>query len=158
MDPTTIVPTFNALPRNKLSPSGSVPNHWHISLRTVPLQPPGELLFIISPPSRYIHVEGPLPPSFATSSPEMRSSMIGILLLQAFNGGLGAGHEGGGVGRPWSWVCQDAEMAGGVGETLRLMGVTEPGDMGIAESEENEIADESWGSFMDKLRGQVGEG
>jgi len=155
MDPTTLVSTFNALPRNKVSPSGSVPNHWHISLRQVPLDPPGHLLFIISPASRYVHVEGPLPPDYSTASTEVKATAVSMLLLKAFNDGLGAGGEGGSIGRPWSWACEDAELAGAVGEMLRGMGVVAPKGVGVAEKEENVIADGEWRGFFERLNNQV---
>ena len=51
-------------------------------------------------------------------------------LLMAFSRGLGANQEdrmaGAIVGRPWSWVCNDAEMAGAVGEVMSIIGVQAP--------------------------------
>ena len=156
MDPTALVATFNALPRNQLSPSGSVPNHWHVSLRQVPLEPPGYLLFIINPPARYTHVEGPLPSDFANASTEVKAATLSVLLLKSFTGGLGAcGPEPGIIGRPWTWAFQDAEMAGAVGETMRGMGVLAPEGVGVANEEENGIADEEWQGFFATLNRQV---
>ena len=155
MDPTALVSTFNALPRNKLLPSGSVANHWHVSLRQVPLQPPGYLLFFICPPARYVYVEGPLPPEYSNASTEVKATMLSMLLLKAFNGGVGAGQGTPGVGRPWTWVFPDAEMAGAVGETLRGMGVLAPEGVGIASKEENDVADEEWQNFYASLSNQV---
>ena len=80
--------------------------------------------------------------------------MWAMLLLKAFIEGLGDGSAGS-VGRPWSWVSNDAEMAGAVGETLRGMGVTAPEGMGVAGEEENAIADEEWEGFFGALKGQV---
>ena len=157
MDPTNLIPAFNNLPRSKFAPSGSVPNHWHVSLRSVPLEPPGHLLFIINPTSRYVYVEGPLPPEYSNASSEVQATTVAMLLLKAFNGGLGAAQEvGNGMGRPWSWVCQDAEMAGAVGETLRGMGVVAPEGMGVAASEENKVADEEWDGFLGRLGESIG--
>ena len=46
-----------------------------------------------------------------------------MLLLKAFNKGLGATEEiksaSAAVGRPWSWVCNNAHMTGADGEMLR---------------------------------------
>ena len=155
----SLVPTFNALPRNRNAPSGMVPNHYHFSIRQVPLTPPGRVVFIILPAARYVHVEGPLPPDDNSASSSVKATTIAILLLKAFNGGLSAGEEikaaGLQVGRPWSWVCNDAEMAGAVGEVLRGMGVTAPEGVGVAKEEENSIADEEWGRFFGKLQTAV---
>ena len=82
-----------------------------------------------------------------------------MLLLKAFNGGLGATDDikaqGLQVGRPWSWVCNDAEMAGAVGEVLRGMEVTAPEGVGVAEEEENNIADGEWTRFFGGLHNHV---
>ena len=52
-------------------------------------------------------------------------------MLKAFNEGLGASEEdkraGASMDRPWSWVRNDAEMAGAVGEMLRSTRVLAPG-------------------------------
>lgn len=81
-----------------------------------------------------------------------------MLLLKAFNKGLGASEvdqRAGAIGRPWSWVCNDAEMAGAVGETLRSIGVVAPEGVGVAGDEENGIADEEWRRFFGKLHNTV---
>jgi len=71
-----------------------------------------------------------------------------MLLLKGLNDGLGATEEdrrGGAVmGRPWSWVCNDAEMVSPLGEVLGGMGVQAPEGVGVAGAEENTIADERW--------------
>lgn len=158
-DPVSLVSTFNALPRNQLSPSGTVPNHWHISLRQVPLQPPGQVLFLINPAARYVHVEGPLPPDYTSATTQVKATIWGMLLLNAFNKSLGATEEekraGAVVGRPWSWVSNDAEMAGAVGEMLRSIGVLAPEGVGLAGDEENAIADEEWRRFFGKLHNSL---
>ena len=75
-----------------------------------------------------------------------------MVLLKAFNEELGAGGgQGIGVVRPWSLVCNDAEMAGAVGETLKGMGVAPPEGVGVADEGENRIADEAWGDFYRTL-------
>lgn len=85
--------------------------------------------------------------------------MWSMLLLKAFNDGLGATEEmrraGAVVGRPWSWVCDDAEMGGAVGEMLRGIGVLAPEGVGLAGDEENRIADEEWRRFFGKLHHTV---
>lgn len=82
-----------------------------------------------------------------------------MLLLNAFNKSLGATEEekraGAVVGRPWSWVSNDAEMAGAVGEMLRSIGVLAPEGVGLAGDEENAIADEEWRRFFGKLHNSL---
>lgn len=82
-----------------------------------------------------------------------------MLLLKAFNNGLGASEEdkraGAIVSRPWSWVCNDAEMAGAVGEMLRSIVVVAPEGVGVAGDEDNAIADEEWRRFFGKLHNTV---
>lgn len=59
------------------------------------------------------------------------------------------------MGRPWSWVSEDAELAGAVGEVLRSLGVMKPEGLGIAGEEENGVAGEEWRRFLGKLHNQV---
>ena len=59
------------------------------------------------------------------------------------------------IGRPWTWVCDDAEMAGAIGEVLRRLGVQAPEGVGISGVEENAIADEGWRGFFGKLHNHV---
>ena len=156
-DAQALVSTFNAVPRNRDAPSGRVPNHFHFSIRHIPLTPPGYVVFIIQPASRYVHVEGPLPANFASETLPVKATAISILLLKSFNKGLGGLGQGAvsQIGRPWSWVCSDAETAGAVGEALRGMGVTAPEGLGVAQDEENTIADQQWEQFFGQLQGRV---
>ena len=155
----SLVAKFNSLPRDRKVPSGTVEAHYHFSIQRVPLTPPGHLLFIIIPAIQYVHVEGPLPPDYEVASLPVRAATIAQLLMKAFADGLGAAPEakaaGLQVGRPWSWVCNDAAMAGAVGEVLRDIGVTAPEGVGVAQEDENGIADESWKDFFDKLQGRM---
>ena len=84
----------------------------------------------------------------------IRATALAMLLIKAFNDGLGGPppDSGNGMGRPWSWVCNDAELAGAMGETLRAMGVQAPEGMGIAQETENSIADEEWNRFFEALQ------
>ena len=82
--------------------------------------------------------------------------MISALLLKGFNSGLGGIQGSRVIERPWSWVCEDAELAGAVGETLRTMGVVAPEGMGVAEKEESDIADEGWQGFIEQLNTHSG--
>ncbi|KAI4252336.1 MAG: hypothetical protein LQ352_004343 [Teloschistes flavicans] len=120
LDPASLVSSFRALPRRQLVPSGSAPNFWHFSIRQVPLSPPGAVLFLVNPPSEYVHVEGPLPEAFHMESLAIRANIVTLLLLKAFVSGLGNSVQ---MGRPWEWMTDDAEMAGAIGECLRGMGI-----------------------------------
>lgn len=152
-DPQSLVSIFNNLPRRPQVPAGNIPNHWHFSLRAVPLNPPGSLLFLLQPQSRYMHVEGPIPPAAESQSMAVRANMYAMLLLKAFNSGLGAPASVQ-MGRPWTWSTQDAEVAGAVGEVLRGWGI-EAGleAVGVSDDEERKIADEEWERFFRGLQG-----
>ena len=156
MDPSQLVATFNTLPRRPLAPSGSVANHWHISVRHVPLNPPGDVLFILNPAARYVHVEGPLPASAANAPMSVKAATSALLLLKAFNNALGNEGMDEARLRPWIWACNDAELAGALGETLRTMGITAPEGVSVAEEGDNTIADEEWGRYIGKLQDMMG--
>lgn len=146
MDPKPLVAAFNSLPRNSLSPSGLVPNHWHFSLRYVPLPPPGTVLFILNPHAEYVHVEGPLQGPIENESIELKATLIAVMLLRSF------ASEPLGKIRPWSWSTNDAVMAGAIGETLKGWGIKDGLDViGVAEEGERNLADEKWGEFFQKL-------
>lgn len=156
MDPSQLVATFNTLPRRPLAPSGNVANHWHISVRHVGLEPPGDLLLIVNPAARYVHVEGPLPSSAANAPVSVKAATWALLLLKAFNNALGNDGMEEAKLRPWTWACNDAEMAGALGEMLRTMGVTAPEGVSVAEEGDNTIADEEWAKFIGRLQEKMG--
>ena len=114
------VQTFNALPRQQLAPSGAVPNHWHFSIRHVQLEPPGDLVFLLNPAARYIHVEGPAPISSLSSVPA-QAELIAPLLLKAFNNGLGSPEVM--KQAPWTWSTTSPELASAVSVRLKELGV-----------------------------------
>ena len=124
-DPTTLVAAFNALPRNKTTPSGIIPNHWHITVRHIPITPTYDVLFLVNPAGRFTAVEGPLPDELKDQGTALKATTVALLLLKAFVGALGGRVKGREV-RPWTWCCNDAELAGALGEVLRGMGVTAP--------------------------------
>ncbi|MCJ1369076.1 hypothetical protein MMC20_000284 [Loxospora ochrophaea] len=151
------VAQFLSLPRNRLAPSDSVPNHWHFSIRHVPLQPPGDLLFLINPGSRFVHNEGPSR-SLADSSPAQRAKWVVDKLLRAFttrlNGPASGAPPGRGIGAPWSWSMNDEGLKREVEERLRAVGVTgELSNVGVGDEESDRIADEAWGEFLGTLTG-----
>ena len=161
--PQDIVSNFNALPRNLRAPSGRVPNHWNISIRHVPMSPPGDLVFFVQPDSHYVHSEGPIqtvegqisghklnPKSLATLQ------VIARLIMKAFVEGMGAS-DARGQQAPWSWATNDAEFARRITKVMRDMGVQEEAllSMPVASAEEVESCDEDWRGFMKQLTGYV---
>ena len=145
------VQTFNSLPRQKLAPSGAVPNHWHFSIRHVPLEPPGDLLFILNPKARYVHVEGPAT-ILSLKSPTAQAQVVAPLLLKAFNHGLGSDSEAPKIA-PWTWSTTDPELARALEARLKDLGVREDvRKVGTSNAEENKVAGEEWESFMDQLK------
>lgn len=149
MDITSTVATFNQLPRNPLSPSGLVSNHWHFSVRHVTLSPPGLMLQIVNPASGYVHVEGPVPLQLQTASVEEKAIVWAALLLKVFANKPDLFHL-----RPWSWSTVDEALAHAISEKLREWGVRDGlHAVGIAGEEENKLADESWASIFARLQG-----
>ncbi|KAL8996561.1 MAG: hypothetical protein Q9169_003956 [Polycauliona sp. 2 TL-2023] len=149
LDPSTLISSFLALPRNHLSPSGAVPNTWYFSIRHVPIAPPGSVLFLLNPASGYVHIEGPLPPASDTESLAVRANIIALLLVKSFVGSLGGATS---VGRPWEWKTDDAEMAGAVGECLHGMGIGEGLEVvGVVGEDERAKGEEAWGKFLGGL-------
>lgn len=149
LDPSTLILSFLALPRKRLSPSGSVSNTWYFSIRYVPITPPGSVLFHLNPASGYVHVEGPLPPASETESLAVRANVVALLLMKSFVGSLGGATS---VGRPWEWKTDDAEMAGAVGECLKGMGIGEGLEaVSVVGEEERRGGEEEWGKFLRRL-------
>ena len=145
------VQSFNSLPRQERVPSGAVPNHWHFSVRHVPLEPPGDLLFILCPGARYIHVEGPAP-ILSLQSPSAQAEVITSLLLKAFNSGLGSDSSAPKLA-PWTWSTTTIELARAVEARLRDLGVRkEVTKIGVSDAEEIKVATEEWERFMGQLK------
>jgi hypothetical protein len=148
-----LVRAFNALPRPRRAPSGLVPNHWHISIRQVPLQPPGHLVFLVQPDSHYVDTQGPIERAMGQAlgdaidlESEATALVITRLILQGF---VNREPE---TGRPWSWSTNDAALAGRVIGIMRRLGVEEALlDMPVAGDEENASCDEDWEGFLGTL-------
>lgn len=146
MNPAEAVATFNALPRDPNSPSGLAPNHWHFSLRLVPIPPPGLLLFNINPAAQYVHTEGPIEVTLRLATPHEQGTVVAWALLKAFQKS-----ELGQV-RPWSWSTDDADLAAAVGDVFRQWGVSDGLDQIRAENaEESANSDENWNTLLGYL-------
>lgn len=154
----TIISRFNSLPRKELSPSGIVKNHWHFSIRRVPLEPEGDVLFIVNPESHFVHTEGQIPPPQPGESEEARAVALAFLLVKAFASGLGGSTPGGtteeslSIGRPWSWNTSTEEEARKMQAALSTLGINEEcKHVGTASEEENRTANEDWQVFFSRL-------
>ena len=149
-----LVAAFNALPRKQLAPSRSVDNHWHFSIRHVPIPPAGDLLFFINPEARYVHTEGPaqlLPLSTAAE----RAALIVPMLLRAFTTGMARGlSPAPRFGAPWTWSTNDAELAAAVEARLREVGVREElHTVQTGNDDDDRISDEEWPNLLGRLPG-----
>ena len=150
LDPAGLIRDFNNLPRSEYAPSGEAadaPNRSHISLRNIPSDPPSNVLFIISPPSRTVQYIEALPPDSVSGSIALKAGVWSLLLLKAWT----QTENGPPKVRPWTWDCNDAEMAGALSETFRGIGVQEPSSVGVGAKDDNEIADEAWECFIENL-------
>lgn len=150
-----VVRVFNFLPRSPRVPAGTVPNHWHVSLRHVPLSPPGDLLFIVNPDSHYVRTSRPIGVADLTS-PEATEKIAKTLLDLFVTMGVDAGMVRG--WRPWSWSTDDEAMGTRIVEKLREMGVDEEGllKMETASNETNQACLEDWNRFLETLVRTVG--
>jgi hypothetical protein len=148
-----LVRAFNALPKPRLAPSGAVPNHWHVSIRPVPLHPPGHLVFIVQPDAHYVDTQGPIETAMGNTlgqsvDLESEGATLAIvrLILQSF---VTRSPQS---GRPWSWSTNDEAMAGRVIGAMRRLGVDEAlMDMPVASNEQNASCEEDWAGFMAQL-------
>src|SRR5690348_10309012 len=80
---------FSYLQRPQETPSGLVGNHWQFAVRHVPLNPPGDLLHLVNPGSRYEHSEGPAQVLSRPSAVAQAEAVL-PLLFKSFVTGLGA--------------------------------------------------------------------
>lgn len=148
---SSAVSTFNSLPRPTVSPSKMVTNHWHFTVRHVPLQPPGDLVFFVNPPSGNVHAEGPeqilsLPTAAA------KADVIVPFLLKAFINNIGT-HVGiASPSAPWSWATDDEQLARAVETKLKELGVKEELCTVITgRSVENMISEREWARVLGTL-------
>jgi len=146
-----LVNKFNKLPRTPRAPSGLVDNHWTFCIRPVPLHPPGDVIFIINPGSRYTHLEGPMPGTFTTLPLPTKAKMIATFLVKAFAQGMDPDPRTPKLA-PWSWATEDRELATSIGEALRLFEVRgECCTIGIATEVEKSVLKEEWPRFLNTL-------
>jgi hypothetical protein len=147
-----LVVSFNALPREQLTPSGLARNHWHFSIRHVPLPPAGDLLYIINPESRFIHVEAPAQLLSLATATE-RAALVVPMLLNAFLSNMAVGPSPvRPIGAPWSWATSDRELATAVEARLKELGVRkELQSVQVGKDDEDRISDEEWPNLLGRL-------
>ncbi|XHG00977.1 hypothetical protein AWENTII_004384 [Aspergillus wentii] len=149
------VKAFNELPRPQTSPDGK-PNHWHITIQTLPLDPDDDLVFLVRPSTGNIHLEGktkikPLP------SPTTKAKVIAPLLLESFVVGMNSGRHGEpipGVSRtaPRSWGTRDRKLAKALEEYMKKIGVRKELCTVQAGSEADEkLAQKKWDTWSEEL-------
>jgi len=153
-----LVKAFNALPRRSMTPSGLLRNHWHISIRHIELQPPGDVVFFynLDPNTNFMKVSQPLWVSDIESTEA--TVIITRILMEGFLSNLGADAVRGGVlGQPWTWVTNDKRLGQRVTELMRTLGVTEEAilKMPVASEEENGESDDGWEKHYWRLVGAV---
>ena len=152
MDLQELVRTFNKLPRSPKTPSGLVDDHWHIAIRHVPLEPPGDLLHLVNPGSRYTHSEGPtqiLSVEPATS----RADVVLPMLLRSFVNNMGERDPRVTPRGPWSWGTGDEKLAKALEEKLKAAGVrNELCMIKVGDAKDMVIEEEVWARVFDGLK------
>ena len=149
--PQDLLTNYNAHRRPTLAPSGKMPNHWNITIRHVPLSPPGDLVFFVQPDSHYVFQEGPIqivegqPPGHKLNPKSLVTlQTIARLIMKAFVEGM----DGPTASAPWSWSTNDSNFARRIIKVMTDMGVR--GDllnMAVADAEELATCDEDWDKF-----------
>lgn len=133
-----------------------VPNHWHISIRHVPLQPPGHVVVLVQPDSHYVDSQGSIERALGRAlgdaidlENEATVLVIVRLILQSFV------NRSPQIGRPWSWCTNDEAMAGRIIGLMRRLNVDEALlDMPAASDEQNASCEQDWEGYKDYVVAQ----
>jgi hypothetical protein len=137
-----------------MSPSGAVPNHWHISIRKVPLEPSGHLIFVVQPDSHYVVTEGPIEQTLGQAidlQSDATTLIITRLLLESFV------NREPNMGRPWYWSTNDGAIGERVVAVMRRLGVEESVlNMPVSSNSENRSCEEDWERFLENLTAMTG--
>ncbi|KAL1961753.1 hypothetical protein VTN77DRAFT_1079 [Rasamsonia byssochlamydoides] len=154
-----LVKAFNKLPRPQTTPGG-VLNHWYFCVRHVPLDPPGDVLHLVNPPSRFVHCE---PPSQILSLPfpASQADIIVRLLLESFVSGMDkhSNRVRGFKLGPWSWGTKNRELAKAIESKLEAIGVRkELCIVQVGNKEEENVSNETWSEFQRILMEMMGRG
>ncbi|EKD20833.1 uncharacterized protein L3040_000938 [Drepanopeziza brunnea f. sp. 'multigermtubi'] len=145
-----LVRAFNALPRSPKTPSGLVDNHWYFAIRRVPLEPPGDLLHVVNPGSRYNSTEGPTQILSYKSLAE-RADIVLPMLLRVFMYSMSNPHQAQ-TFAPWSWGTDDVDLAKALEQRLKLAGVCkELCVIKVGDEASSKIEQEIWDRLLDEL-------
>jgi hypothetical protein len=164
MNPPTLpekVQAFNALPRPKTRLSG-LPNHWIIAIRHISLPPPGDLVFATHPEIWFgITDRGPCQITHLATAAEKAQAMLRRLLsifLEMGQQALTAGIEDEAHSMaPWTWSCEDPELATALESVLRSNGVrAELCTVGTATSEEVDMVKKRWSNICSGMLKEPG--
>jgi hypothetical protein len=154
MDIEALVRAFNNLPRSPKVPSGLVDNHWQFGVHHVPLTPPGDLLYLINPGSRYGHSEGPAQ-ILSLPSAAARAEILVPLLLKSFVDALvtqADPYPPVSAYAPWSWGTGNEELAKALEERLKAVGVRkELCKIKIGDDASCAIEEEGWSTLLHEL-------
>jgi hypothetical protein len=150
------VAAFNQLPRHEKVPSGLASNHWYFAIRYVPLHPPGDMLHIIHPESRYVVTAGP---AQINSLPSMSAKvdLVIRLLLDTFVKGTSRDPSGRPLSdtppiAPWAWGCNDAELVKALEPRMKDLGVRkELCTVQVGTKEDEDVGKEEWAGLVKRL-------
>lgn len=160
--PEDLVVKFNNLPRPAQAPSGLVPNHWNISIRHVPLSPPGDLVVFVQPDSHWVHSEGPIqtvegqaPGHILNPKSLVTLQTIARFIMKAFLGSMATTSAEYTPSAPWSWRTDDENFARRITKLMRDMGVREDLlNMTVADADELATCEEEW-KHLSQTLGQL---
>ncbi|RJE23429.1 hypothetical protein PHISCL_04237 [Aspergillus sclerotialis] len=153
------VQALNKLPRPKTTPSG-FPNCWHFTIKTLPMNPPDDLDFLVHLPSGQSIEEGRTK-IHTLPSPVAKAKVITPLLLEAFVASLATGAHGEtipGVSAfvPWEWSTRDKKLAKALEKRLKELGVrNELCTVHVATERDEILASDVWQSWKSSLLGQM---
>jgi hypothetical protein len=158
MDLRALVQEFNRLPRTPKIPSGFADNHWQFALQHVPLDPPGDLLHLVNPETRFNHSEGPveIPHSASVAA---QANIVLRLLLKAFIRPIGEkSHDRWMLPyAPWTWGTADKALAKALETRMRSVGVREElCKIDVGHQDTIKLEKEEWVLVLGKMFEMVG--
>jgi hypothetical protein len=150
----SLVQEFNALPRTHTTLFPLL-NRWIFSLRHIPLPTPGYIVYIINPEMSYMFMSKQLVqiPSDATAADKAQAMLP--QLLGAFLH-MGEGYvprtERLSPTAPWTWCCDDPDLAVALGVELESKGVREElCSVAVASAQEAGQSNDNWGKVFEDL-------
>ena len=153
------IQAFNRLPRPETTPSG-YPNYWHITIRTLPMNPPDDLVFLVNLPSGKSIQEGKTK-IHSLPSPVAKAKVIAPLLLEAFVASLPTGAHGEPIPgveafAPWEWSIRDKKIAKALEKRLKELGVrNDLCRVRVAPEADEDLASDAWQHWKVSLMGNV---